>query len=113
MPRSSVLFCKNDCPSPAEIFTTPVVSENEEAMVREPEIASGRKRSTGRVAWEARRIHFQSSDMSVPCDFAGGPTFTVLSMLDKLISSRLSVLGSTEMLRRSAGAKLARMTRSE
>src|ERR1700682_2702741 len=72
----------------------------------------GKNRSTGLVDCEERSTHFQSSVISVPGADGGGSS-TVLSTLARLISSRFSVFGSTAMLRRSAGTKLASTTRIE
>src|SRR5579864_8326034 len=67
VPRSSALPVVKDSPSLAETFTSAVVSENIEPEGRVDALEeTGSRRSTGRVDWEERSTHFQSSLISVP-----------------------------------------------
>src|ERR1700749_307793 len=117
VPKSCCDPRANDWPSPAESSTTPVVWLNREDADSDVELErgpnSGRNRNTGRVACEVRNTHFQSSVISVPGAAGVLVTPMVLNTPVKLISRRFSELGSTEMLRRSAGTKLAKITRTE
>ena len=74
------------------------------------ELVWGSSRRTGRVACEERSTHFQESLISAPSGELRGTSSMVLSALASWIFSRFSDPARTEILRRSAGTKLARLT---
>ncbi len=67
----------------------------------------------GRVEDDDRSTHFQSSLSSNPREGPEETSSTVLNRLVRLICSRFSDPAATAMLRRSAGTKLASVTRRE
>src|SRR5580700_10991369 len=95
VPRSSWLPDVKDSPSPAETRNNPVVSEKIEPDELFVELDTGRNRSTGRVACEDRRTHFQSSLINVPRDGPEEIRSTLLNKFARLISRRFSEPAAT------------------
>ncbi len=112
VPKSWAVLPLTESPSPPETRIIPVVSLKVVVWPWE-ELDTGVRRSTGRVAWEVRSTHFQSSVMSEPLDADAGTSSTVLSMLARFILRTLSEPAATAILRCNTGAKLARITLTE
>ena len=105
-------------PSPAETCTSARVSEKTPLVaLRSGPLSSDRQpgssRSTGRVAFEVRRTHFQSSFMMARCSGLGRTSWIELNSPARLTLSSVRRPGWTKMLLFETGMKLASDTRTE
>ena len=105
-------------PSPPDTCTIARVSEKIplDALRAAPSSSAfqpGRSRSTGRVEFEVRRTHFQSSFMTARCSTLGRTSWMELNRPARLTLSSVRSPGCTKMLLFETGMKLASDTRTE
>ena len=105
-------------PSPADTLTSARVSEKISLDARccgplSSIFHPGSSRNTGRVAFDVRSTHFQSSLMMARCSGVGFTSWIELNSPAKLMFNSVRNPGCTKILLLETGEKLARETRIE